>query len=158
MFIKGDYESYFEQIAHVERKMVYGVYELARQIEDPAITGALNKIGDDEVRHYGYVLKMLEVTKDPARPEHRREPRTYCLGMIRLRKIEDEAGEVGARCVNLSANGICLESAEALLPGSAWELEIRFFDKNEVIGRHGRVVWCKEVETGLFMSGIEFRS
>lgn len=157
MSTKEDRESFFEQLAHIERKMVYGAYGLNRLIEDPSVAGALKKIGDDEVRHYGNILRMLEVTADPDRPEHRREPREYCLGTIQLRSIQDqEAEEISARCVNLSTSGICLESGKALLPGSAWELEIQLFDKDEVMGRQGRIVWCKEIEAGLFMSGIEF--
>lgn len=157
MFTKADHDDYFEQIARVERKMVYSSYELAREVEDPSIVNVLKKIGDDEVRHYGYVLKMLEVTKDPDRPEHRREPRKYCLGMIQLRNIQGQTGEeMTARCVNLSTSGICLESSGALLPGSAWELELQLFDRDDVIGHRGRVVWCKEVEADLFMSGFEF--
>ena len=157
MFTKADYDDYFEQIARVERKMVYGCYELARLVEDPSVVGVLKKIGDDEVRHYGYVLRMLEVTADPNQPEHRREARERCLGTIQLRSIRDpEANAINARCVNLSTNGICLESEEAILPGSAWELEIQLFGKDELMGRRGRIVWCKEIETGLFMSGMEF--
>jgi hypothetical protein len=157
MFTKEDPENFFEQLARVQRKMVYGAYELGALIDDPSLAGALKKIGDDEVRHYSSVLRMLEVTKDSSVAEHRREPREYCLGTIQLRSIKSpENEEISARCVNLSTNGICLESAEGLLPGSAWELEIQLFDKDGLMAHRGRIVWCKEIETGLYMSGIEF--
>lgn len=159
MFTKEDYSDYFEQLAREGRKMVYGTFELARMMEDPSIVALLEKIGDDEVRHYGYILKMLEVTVDAKRPEHeqRREPRKRCLGTVRLRSVQDpEAEEIGARCVNLSTHGICLECSERLLPGTAWEFEIQLFDTDEVLGRRGRIIWCKEVEADLYMSGIEF--
>lgn len=159
MRTKEDYSNYFEQIAREGRKMVYGTFELARLVEDPAVASVLKKIGDDEIRHHGYILKMLEVTIDARRPEHeqRREPRKRCLGMVRLRSIQEEGGrEIEARCVNLSEHGICLECPENLQPGTPWELEIQLFDQEDILGRRGRIVWCKEVEADLYMCGIEF--
>lgn len=154
---RENYDEHFEQLAHAERKMVYDAYELGSLIEEPFLVGVLKKIGNDKARHYGQVLKILEVIAEPVRFEHRRELRKYCLGTIQLRSLQgSEAEEVSARCVNLSTSGICLESAKALLPGSAWELEIQLFDTEELMGRRGRIVWCKEIEMGLFMSGIEF--
>jgi len=159
MFTSEDHNNYFEQLARVERKMVYCTFELARSMEGSPLGGILKKMGENEVRHYGYILKMIEVATDPRQPEHekRREPRKRCLGTIRLWRVQDqETEEVSARCVNLSTHGICLECSERLLPGTAWELEIQLFDTEELLGRRGRIVWCKEVEAGLYMSGMEF--
>ena len=159
MFTDEDYEKYFDQIARVERKMIYGVYDLSREIDDPAVTRVLQKIGDDEVRHYGYVLKMLKMTLTPGRTENRRETREYCLGKIQLLKMQDQVGDVvHAYCVNLSKSGVCLESPTALLAEEYFELAIRLFDKDELISRRGRVLWCKEVEPGFYISGIVFEA
>ena len=157
MFTKEAYENYFGQIARVERKMLYGVSELGRLIKDPSMGGVLKKIGDDEVRHYDSVLRMLELTRDPDQPEHRREAREYCLGTIRLRSVQDPgAEEINAQCVNLSASGICLECSKNLSSSGAWDLVIRLFDKDEIMVRRGHVVWSKEVEPDFYLSGIEF--
>ncbi len=157
MFTKEDYEKYFDQIARVERKMIYGVYDLGREIEDPSLRRVLEKIGEDEVRHYGSVLKMLKCTAEPESSEKRREAREHDLGPILLRSPQGvPSAEIRARCVNLSKKGICLECAEALLPLGVWDLEIRLFDRGEEISRRGKVVWSKKVEENLFISGLEF--
>jgi hypothetical protein len=157
MFTREDYEKYFDQIARIERKMIYRAYDLGREVDDPLIVRILKKIGDDEVRHYGYVLKMNKIVFGSEREENRREPREYYLGTILLREAQDHAGrEIKAYCVNLSKGGICLECMEDLLVGGAWNLEMRLFDKDEVMMRRGRVIWSKEVEPNFFISGIAF--
>ncbi len=157
MFTREDYDNYFEQIARVERKMVYGAYELGREINDPSITRVLEKIGDDEVRHYGYILKMLREIEDPKYFEKRRAERAYALGTILLRCPSDKGPkEAPAYCVNLSKIGICLEGAEKLSPGVVLELKLRLLDGEKEISCMGKVVWSKEVEANLFISGIEF--
>ena len=157
MFTKDDYDKYFDQIARVERKMIYGAYDLGRQIDDPGITRVLQKIGDDEVRHYGYVLRMLRLTAEPEQSEKRRAVREYFLGTILLRSLQGPvAREINAYCVNLSKTGICLECGEDLPSGEAWELKIRLFDKDQEISQRGKVVWSKEVEPGFYISGIVF--
>lgn len=157
MFTKEDYDHYFDQIARVERKMIYGVYDLGREIDDPSITRVLQKIGDDEVRHYGYVLKMLKMTADPGRFEHRREAREYYLGTILMRSLQEpKLKGVKAYCVNLSKTGICLECAQDLSVGGTWDLEIRLFDEDEARVHRGRVVWSKRVEPDFYISGIAF--
>ncbi len=159
MFTKEDYDKYFEQIARVERKMIYGVYDLGREIDDPLITNVLKKIGDDEVRHYGYVLKMLKATEAAGQLENRREVREHYLGTVRLWRSQDPSrAEISARCVNLSKIGICLECAENLSSSGVWDIEIRLFDKEKVIVCQGRVVWSKEVEPDFHISGIEFNA
>jgi hypothetical protein len=159
MFTDEDYERYFDQIGRVERKMIYGVYDLAEEIKDPAMVGVFQKIGDDEVRHYGYVLKMLKGIGAPRRSENRCESREYCLGTIQLRRSQDPAGhEIKTYCVNLSKKGVCLEGSADLYPGEVCELTIRLFDKEEITSHQGKVVWNKEVEPGFYIGGIVFET
>ncbi len=159
MFTDADYEKYFDQIGRVERKMIYGVYDLAEEIKDPAILRSLQKIGDDEVRHYGYELKMLKAIGAPGRSEKRCESREYCLGTIQLRRSQDPAGHaIKTYCVNLSKKGVCLEGAADLSLGEMCELAIRLFDKKEIISHRGKVVWNKEVEPGFYIGGIFFET
>ena len=159
MFTKEDYDNYFEQIARVERKMVYGCYSLGLLTQDPTVSAVLKKIGDDEVRHYGYVLKMLRLTATPGQSENRQERREYYLGAIRLTSRQGQTAggsAIKAYCVNLSETGVCLECAQDLSSVGAFDLEIRLFHNDEVLTRRGRVVWSKEVEPGFYISGIVF--
>ena len=157
MFTRDDYAAYFDQIARVERKMVYGVYDLREEIRDPGISRALEKIGDDEARHYGYALKMLEAIGAQKPFESRCESREYCLGTIQLRQPQGSPGKImKAYCVNISKKGICLEGAADLSPGEIYELEVRFFGKEEKISCRGKVVWSKAIEPGFYISGVFF--
>lgn len=157
MFTKEDYENYFEQLARVERKMIYGVYDLGREIEDPSVKRVLQKVGDDEVRHYGYVLKMLRAIADPGPFEKGRGSWKNYLGAVLLKSLQGQAAEeIKAYGVNLTHTDICLECSEDLLIGSTWDLEIRLVNSNEVISRRGKVSWCKEIEPGFHVSGIAF--
>jgi len=159
MFTREDYEKYFFQIAHIERKMVYDVHDLAGEIDELSVTGVLRKVGDDEVRHYGQVLKMLKLGLDVARTEKRRDPREYYLGIVRLVGGGDSAVEGGnAYCVNLSRTGICLESAQELPVDQVRDLEIRLFNQDPLPNRQGRIIWNKQVEPGLYIGGIQFLS
>lgn len=154
MFSRQDYLKYFDQIAHVERKMIYGTYDLGLEVDDPAITRVLQKIGDDEVRHYGYVLKMLREITGEEHVESRGEPREYCLGVILLRNAEGQRNR--AYCVNLSKSGICLESERELPVGTIWDLEIQLFGKAEALTRRGKIVWSKKMEEQFYIHGIAF--
>lgn len=157
MFTKEDYVTYFDQIARVERKMIHSVYDLLSKLSGPEVARVLEKIGDDEVRHYGYVFKIFPLIGGRRELEKRRVSREYCTGAILLRHFQDRTDEgVKAYCVNLSNEGICLECDRALKPGEEWDLEVRLFDKNDAIVRHGKTVWSKEVEPGLYISGIVF--
>ncbi len=157
MFTKDDYAAYFDQIARIERKMIYGVYDLKEEIKDPGTSRVLQKIGDDEVRHYGYVLKMLKTIGEQRPFEMRCESREYCLGRVRFKQPQGFPGKVlKACCVNWSKKGICLESAANFSPETMCEMEIHLFDKAESVSCRGRVVWSKEVEPGFYISGIVF--
>jgi hypothetical protein len=157
MFTREDYEKYFFQIAHVERKMVYGVYDLASELDEPSLMGVLRKVGDDEVRHYGQVLKMLKLSLGFSQTENRREPREYYLGTVLLKSVQESAGgEIKAYCVNLSKTGICLESAQELPVDQVRDLEIRLFNQDPLSNRQGRIIWNKQVEPGLYIGGIQF--
>jgi len=157
MFTNRDYQDYFDQIARVERKMIYGAYDLGRDLNEPSLQRILQKIGDDEVRHYGYVLKMLRLAMPAEEAEKRRAVREYALGTIRLQKHGDfKGGGFQGYCVNLSDAGICLECTEALFPDDVWSLEIKLFGQNESLFYEGKVIWCKKVEPELYISGIDF--
>lgn len=158
MFTDEDYAAYFDQIARVERKMIHGAYDLVDQLSDPIPVNILKKIGDDEVRHYGYVLKIFSLIGGSREQEKRRASREYCIGTVLLRRSQGRTGEgAKAYCVNLTDAGICLECAQVLMPGEECDLEIRLFDKNDTIARRGKTIWSKEVEPGLCIAGISFK-
>jgi len=52
MFTKDDFRKYFGQLARMERKMIYGVHELAGEIDDSALKKTLHDIGEREIKHY----------------------------------------------------------------------------------------------------------
>jgi hypothetical protein len=156
MFTREDYDDYFSQIARIERKMIYRSHELAQKIDDEPLRRILAKIGDDEVRHYGYVLKMIEGTMESSHSESRREVREHHLAMIRMRAVGGkEKREIAAYAVNFSKRGACLECGELLESGGIWDLEIRSLKTEAAIFRRGRVVWSREVEKDFFISGLE---
>ncbi len=158
MFTREDYEKYFLQVAHVERKMVFGVYDLAREIDEPSLIKLLQKIGEDEIRHYGQVLKMLKLSLNFDHPETRRESRDY-YGTVSLGSGQDPTGKgIKAYCVNLSKTGICLESTQELPVAQVLDLEIRLFNKTPVLKRQGRIVWSKKIEQDFYIGGMEFVS
>ncbi|MBU9889805.1 MAG: PilZ domain-containing protein, partial [Candidatus Omnitrophica bacterium] len=107
-----------------------------------------------EVRHYGYVLKMLKEISAGERVESRGEPREYCLGVILFHNAEGRRGR--AYCVNLSKTGICLEGECELGVGSVWGLEIQLFGKPEALCHRGKIVWSKKVEEHFYIHGIAF--
>lgn len=157
MFTRQDYIDYFDQIARVERKMIYGVHDLAEQLQVSEWARILQKIGGDEIRHYGYILKIIPLIDDPKQFEQRRVSRKYCLGNIKMHRWKDSRGEkITTYCVNLSKTGVCLEGNQAFLPGEKWELEIHLFGKKSAMVRRGKVVWSKEIEPDFSMAGISF--
>lgn len=157
MFTRADYERYFDEIARVERKMVYKSYDLCRELDEPVLVQALRKIGDDEIRHYGMVLKMLRHIADPERMEKRFEARDYALGTIAMKGPDGQSPrEVHAYCVNLSKGGICLECEQELFAGNVWQLEIRSFDGEDVLTRRAKVVWRKQIEPDFYIAGFAY--
>lgn len=159
MLTKEDYISYFEQIARVERKMIYGCCDLASRLSEPKFVRILQRIRDDEVRHYSYVLDLLlPLVSGPGYPENRNGLGEYPVATVSLRSLEDENGrELGGWCVRFSEKGICIESPEEILPGGVWEVKVSFLDKGEALVRRGEMVWAKKVEPDLYMAGINFR-
>ena len=153
MFTKEDYAAYFGQIARVERKMAYGAYDLAHQLGDSKIARILEKIGDDEVRHYDYVLKAFALIPGGKA----RNPQEYCVGTALLRRAQDPASEgIEAYCVHLSKTGMCLECDQELSIGEEQKIEVRLYSKSELMVFQGKVSWSKRTETGFFILGISF--
>ena len=156
MFTKADYVNYFDQLARVERKMIYRSYDLGLEVADVTVARVLKKIGDDEVRHYGYVMKMLRHIEAPGVLEKRRQAREYCLGILRLSFPGSQANELKAYCVNFSDHGVCLEYEQSEPVEATCDLVIHLFGKEEALRRRGKFVWSKEVEPGFHIAGVEF--
>ncbi|MFH0986332.1 MAG: PilZ domain-containing protein [Candidatus Omnitrophota bacterium] len=156
MFTKADYVNYFDQIARVERKMIYRSYDLGLEVADVTMSRVLKKIGDDEVRHYGHILKVLRYIEVPGALEKRRQAREYCLGTLQLSFPEPEANELRAYCVNLSDRGVCVEYEQSHHVEGTCDLVIHLFGKEDALRRRGKFVWSKEVEPGFHIAGVEF--
>jgi len=155
MFSKEDYGKYFNQLASIERKMIYGTHELAAEA-DAAIREILKKIENDKIKRYGQILKMPKLA-GLGQFEGRREVREDFLGIVRLRDVQNPGSpEVKAYCVNLSKSGICLESSEDFSISPVWDLEIQLLDAKEIMTHRGRLVWSRKIEPDYLMGGIDF--
>ena len=156
MFTKDDFRKYFGQLARMERKMIYGVHELAGEIDDSALKKILHDIGEREIKHYNQVLKLPQVV-GLGHFEGRRESREDVLGIVRLRDAENPGSiEVKAYCVDLSKNGICLESPEDFSVSSVWDLEIQLLNNQEIMTHRGRLARTKKIESDCLIGGIDF--
>lgn len=155
MFTKADYMKYFDQLARVERKMIYRTLDLEREIADPSVKRVLQKIGDDEVRHYGYILKLVHQLEGSEEQGGRRKTREYGLGGVLLH-AKTPAQKKRAYCVNMSETGICLEYENDYPLTGEWELAIRLFGNKETIHRRARFIWSKEAEPCFYVGGMEF--
>lgn len=158
MFTKADYQDYFAQLARIERKMIYNTYDLSLELKDPLLVRTLQKIGDDEVRHYGYVRKMLQELGAKDDHERRQAKRKWALGKIALQPdVSAAKTQITGNCVNLSATGVCLETSQEIASKEMSGLTITLFDQKDPLIKEGKVVWSKKVEDGLWISGMEFK-
>lgn len=159
MFTREDYIRYFEQLAHVERKMIYIVNDTIAQLTDERIINSLRKIAADEVKHYSFILDLLATQLEFGKnSEQRLSARESALGSVDLTPAEGAGSSSGFRgyCSNLSKTGMCLESARPFRPGENYNLNIRPYDSSgPVLERRGRVVWMREI-LDFYIGGIVF--
>lgn len=144
MFTKEDYFSYFEQIASIERIMVYRLNDTLRLINDQEIVRPLSIIEADERRHYSYIRNIFDTIFLKENEDKRNFERRHYLGNVRLELCE-EADVMEGYCVNVSESGVCIEYSAAPLPFQAVKLHIDFFDGRQSLEREGHIVWSKIV-------------
>jgi hypothetical protein len=159
MFTREDYIRYFEQLAHVERKMIYLVNDMVAQLSDEQVINNLRRIAADEAKHYTFILDLLSAHLEFSKHgEHRLSVRAHTLGPVDLTVSGGAASGGGFRgyCSNLSKNGMCLESSQSFQPGETYSLKIMPYDHHgPALERKGRVVWMREI-LDFYIGGIAF--
>lgn len=157
MFTKEDYKKYFEQIARLERLMIYLVRDILLLIEDEELRKVLGKIADDEVRHYEYVKQLFDDCLLSTELEKRQFIRSHSLGRVKA-KISGKDIVFDAYCVNISQTGICIEFKGKEVPEGDLELWIEVFDKQEPQHHFGRIVWSAQIDPELSMGKIDYKA
>jgi hypothetical protein len=159
MFTREDYIRYFEQLAHVERKMIYIVNDTIAQLSDERIINRLRKVAADEAKHYSFILDLLATQLEFGKnSEQRLSAREHALGPVDLTPLENAGSASGFRgyCSNLSKTGMCLESARPFRPGENYNFNIKPYDHHgPALERKGRVVWMREI-LDFYIGGIAF--
>lgn len=161
MFTRKDYIRYFEELAHVERKMIYLVNDAIAQLSDRRVINGLRKVSADEGKHYALILDLLARQLELGESsEQRLNERENALGSVELTPLEEACSSAGFRgyCSNLSKTGMCLESAKPFRPGEKYTLNIKPYDPHEpALERKGRVIWMREI-LDFYIGGIEFEA
>ncbi len=159
MFTREDYIRYFEQLAHVERRMIYLVNDTIAQLSDESIINNLRKVAADEVKHYSLILDLLAAQLEFGKnSEQRLSARENALGPVDLIPLEGAGSSSGFRgyCSNLSKTGMCLESEKSFHSGEKYTLKIKPYNHPvPVLERKGRVVWMREI-LHFYIGGIVF--
>jgi len=90
--------------------------------------------------------------------EQRKFNRADALNFLAYSCLSEKNGcntkEGIGRTLNISEGGVLLETNSPLDPIQTISLTIAL--KEKVIDVKGKVLWCKERECGIFISGIEF--
>ena len=161
MFTREDYVRYFEQLAHIERKMIYLVNDTVAQLTDQRVINNLRRVAADEAKHYSFILALLATHFEfTERGEHRLSVREHTLGPVDLEVLGGSTSGGGFRgyCSNLSKTGMCLESPNSFQPGEIYSLKIMPYDhRGPALERKGRVVWMREI-LDFYIGGIKFES
>jgi len=163
MFSKDDYKEYFEQIAALERFMLYNLQDLLILLDDQELKYTLRNVASDEAKHYGYIKEIFDAVLFQDEAEKRKFLRVHSLGRVKI-KVKDKEGLLEAYCVNISPAGICIESNQKINPGDVLELWVDFFDGQEAQHHFGTLVWRVEIDADLqverirYQAGIRFRA
>ncbi len=154
MFTREDYQSYFSQIAKFEKAMVLSSHEIAGLVDDKYIKSSVDNIFHDEVRHYAYAREVLDFLSNSEQIDRRQYKREYSLGDVLI----DFGKPVpySALCLDISEGGIKMESSRDFTKGQVLKLEIKLYEKKEIIRHSARVVWSTRIEGELFLVGLEF--
>lgn len=157
MFTDQDYQEYFEQIASLERLMVYHVFDLLQEVEDPQILQQLKTIGSDEKKHYALIVRVFNTILFKSDLERRKFIREHVLGWVKVRHVADGSITEGY-CVDLSAQGVCIEFEDDKqdLKGDI-EVWIETFEDGKLYHHMGRVAWTTRHAANQRIGAIRFK-
>ncbi len=156
MFTKEDYKKYFEQLAGIERLMIYLVRDMLLLIEDEGLKDTLSRIASDEVRHYEYVKQLFDSLLLGGEQDKRQFVRRHSLGRMKIKVVGKDI-IFDAYCANISQTGVCIEFEGGKAPEGDLELWIEFFDKQEPQHHFGRIVWSAQIDPELSVGKINYK-
>jgi hypothetical protein len=156
MFTRTDYHEYFEQIAGLERLMIYRIHEVLPSVDEPGIRGTLETIANDEKRHYGYIRGIFDSILLTSETERRRFMREHMLGKARIR-LAGDGREFEGYCVDISRSGACVEFSENIPVSGDFEIWIEPFNGESTRHFQGRLAWNVEISPKLRVGNIKFK-
>ncbi len=157
MFTDEDYEEYFEQIAGLERLMVYSIHELLPKIEDATIRLPLEEVAKDEIRHYAYIRAIFDSILVKSDLEKRKFTREHRLGKALVKVIKTGLTYEGY-CLDISTSGACVEFDQELPIDTDLEVRIEPFDGQEAKTYLGKFAWNARINPHLQMGNIKFKA
>ena len=157
MFSKEDYKEYFQQIAALERAMIFNMFDVMTLLDDEKIKNSLIKVANDEKRHYLYIKQVFDSILFKGDTEKREFLRNHSLGKARI-KLEGSTDSFDGYCINISEGGICVESAHYLNPGNSVELWVDFFDGRQAQHYRGRLIWCAKIKNDLYIQKVRYQA
>jgi hypothetical protein len=150
--------SYFEQIACLARRKIYGVHEVLIDLEDPHLAGFLRRVEVEDRKYYDQVLDLLRSKYLASRAaDLRLVNRRSILGKVSL--VFNQQGvhrEFFATGVNISHRGLCFELAEKVEVGMFFEARVDLLDQPEPMTCSGTIAWIRETLPGFFTVGMQF--
>ncbi len=159
MFSSHDYQKYFEEIAIIERKMVYKLKPLLSAPLTPENQKILQDVWDDEIRHYAYARSILmEILKLP-KDERRQFHRELFLGEVELKEIPGGQSYF-PKLIDFSESGAGLEFDSDVPEDGTFEIIIRFYHDKPPVTQLGRIVWKRKITPGLgvsYLAGFSFK-
>jgi hypothetical protein len=153
MFTKQDYVEYFQQIASVERMMIYRVSDILLEMENMDMRSPLESLLEDEKKHYSIVLGIFDDLLLEDQDDRRKFRREHFLGKVKM-KVNDSGENLEGYCVNISEGGICIEFDEHIYPDALVELWIDFFDGRESQHHVGKLAWSVELPKELQIARV----
>ena len=157
MFTKEDYKEYFEQIASLERKMIYGLEDIFLSLDDEETRRTLNVVAADEKNHYVMVRHIFDSLLLENETEKRKFLREHSLGVVRIKSLSSGAA-FDAYCVNISEGGLCVEFGGAVGTEGEFDLIIELFGKEELKHCVGKFVWRLDINPKLQIGKVEYKA
>jgi hypothetical protein len=157
MFTDRDYLVYFEQIAALERLMIYHLHEVLLGITDVRIKQPLEEVLQDEKRHYAYVRGMFDSILFKSSVEKRAFLREHLLGVARL-KLAGSRETFEGYFTDISPGGAAVEFDQLVSLDGDIELWLEPFDNGVPQHFWGKAAWSQEISPRLQVGKIKFRA
>ena len=152
MFTKEDYVEYFGQLAVIEREMIYRVEDDLSLIEDSHIRTLLERVLQDECRHYTAILDIVENIL--FRKEKKSAVGIHSLGPAVMRQKESA---VSGYCIHMSKEALYLEFEG--LPSFQGDVEVQLTLVGAKVEKRqcfGHVEWSFSITPRISMIKVSY--